>query len=130
VQVDEIALQSVLKYGKVRELYYGDYIGHVNVIGPYLEIRDPNDPDFANEIAEEHDIHDQREELLEGSRMINVGWMRCDLSFLIPKLCQECSYCRNTFESWLYRRPPLKAGDSFGEYLLPNDIPLPKGLGR
>jgi hypothetical protein len=122
VPVDEIALQSILKYGKREST---GYRGHVNVIEPYLHIPDPSSPDYTDEIAEGIDIHDQGEEPIKGSRMIEVGWMRCDVGFLLSTLYGASFKLGNSFEFW-YRRPPFLGGDGFSDYLPPDDIPLPK----
>jgi hypothetical protein len=73
IQVDEIALNSMLKYGESK----GHYRGHVNLVNACWEIPMPEEWELKEAADLEINLFDEGEEPIEGCRLYDVGWMRC-----------------------------------------------------
>jgi hypothetical protein len=122
IQVDEIALNSVLRYHNQGNSFYS---GHVNVISLNWELPDPDDEEHANATDLGYDTIDQGELPIESCRLYDVGWMRCDIGHILPTLYSYLIKNAN-FEEWYYRRPPAIANGWNDRYYPPDDIALPK----
>jgi hypothetical protein len=123
IQVDDIALNSMLKHGMDDES--SDYRGHVNLINVYWSISDPNDPEHKDAEELEYNLIDQGQPPIEGCRMHDVGWMRCDVGGMLSTLYSYLVQDGNWID-WYYRRPPLIWQEGTDYVDAPKDIPLLK----
>lgn len=69
MQVDEIAIDSMLKYGESRH----PYRGHVNVINGRWSILSPEEWEIKEAEGLEINLFDETEQLVEGCRLYDVG---------------------------------------------------------
>jgi hypothetical protein len=120
VQVDDIALKSILECGKNDV----GYRGQVNLINVYWSF--PNHDEAERKEAEEAkvDLIDEGEPPIEGCRLYDVGWMRYDIRDMLISL-YGYSVRDRVREDWYYERPPrVWKGPSYVD--ASEGIPLPK----
>jgi hypothetical protein len=123
VQVDDIALKSILKYGE--EEPYSNYHGHVNIVKVDWEIPDPNTPEHKDAEKLGYNPVDEGEPPIEGCRLYDVGWMRCDVEGMLSALYTYLVKDGN-WDDWYYHRPPQVWWDGSQASDAPDDVPDPK----